>query len=181
MTMHSRLDEASRRSCCDDDVAGHGLVLDHKGDDHPGPREAVLCAVCAPAPRRPQRGGRCRFSSLIKGWVTGAGSASAFGCADALPATPCAILDRSGEYGRDVAQLGRALDWGSRGRGFKSRRPDQRRPVASLGVNPGLWPVCWSPASDQRGERLGVLGPLGDHSCPNLMGPHAVEHRLGDR
>ena len=25
---------------------------------------------------------------------------------------------------RDVAQLGRALDWGSRGRGFKSRRPD---------------------------------------------------------
>jgi hypothetical protein len=25
---------------------------------------------------------------------------------------------------RDVAQLGSALDWGSRGRGFKSRRPD---------------------------------------------------------
>ena len=30
---------------------------------------------------------------------------------------------------RDVAQLGRALDWGSRGRGFKSRRPDQGSPT----------------------------------------------------
>jgi hypothetical protein len=28
---------------------------------------------------------------------------------------------------RDVAQLGRALDWGARGRGFKSRRPDEDR------------------------------------------------------
>jgi hypothetical protein len=30
---------------------------------------------------------------------------------------------------RDVAQFGSALDWGSRGRGFKSRRPDQNLPV----------------------------------------------------
>jgi hypothetical protein len=36
---------ASRRSCCDDDVVGHGLVLDlTQGDDDPGP-EALLCAV----------------------------------------------------------------------------------------------------------------------------------------
>jgi hypothetical protein len=27
---------------------------------------------------------------------------------------------------RAVAQLGRALEWGSRGRGFESRRPDHR-------------------------------------------------------
>jgi hypothetical protein len=36
------------------------------------------------------------------------------------PARPLA-----GEWFRDVAQLGSALDWGSRGRGFESRRPDQ--------------------------------------------------------
>src|SRR5690606_11073152 len=29
---------------------------------------------------------------------------------------------------RAVAQLGSALDWGSRGRGFKSRQPDSRNP-----------------------------------------------------
>jgi hypothetical protein len=28
--------------------------------------------------------------------------------------------------GRDVAQFGSALDWGSRGRRFKSGRPDQK-------------------------------------------------------
>ena len=28
---------------------------------------------------------------------------------------------------RAVAQLGSALEWGSRGRGFKSRRPDSRK------------------------------------------------------
>ena len=33
---------------------------------------------------------------------------------------------------RDVAQLGRALDWGSRGRGFKSRRPDQNMQVRGV-------------------------------------------------
>src|SRR5699024_175173 len=30
---------------------------------------------------------------------------------------------------RDVAQFGSALDWGSRGRGFKSRRPDTEAAV----------------------------------------------------
>jgi hypothetical protein len=32
--------------------------------------------------------------------------------------------DQAGRQCRDVAQFGSALDWGSRGRGFKSRRPD---------------------------------------------------------
>jgi hypothetical protein len=31
--------------------------------------------------------------------------------------------------GRDVAQFGSALDWGSRGRRFKSGRPDQGLPA----------------------------------------------------
>jgi hypothetical protein len=49
-------------------------------------------------------------------------------------AMPCATLYRPPRaYGsmrrRDVAQLGSALDWGSRGRGFKSRRPDQNGQV----------------------------------------------------
>ena len=33
---------------------------------------------------------------------------------------------------RTVAQLGSALDWGSRGRGFKSRQPDGEARVGSL-------------------------------------------------
>ena len=35
---------------------------------------------------------------------------------------------------RAVAQLGSALDWGSRGRGFKSRQPDQRAARVVLAV-----------------------------------------------
>ena len=35
------------------------------------------------------------------------------------------VLGRSSEH-RDVAQLGSALDWGSRGREFESRRPDRK-------------------------------------------------------
>ncbi len=34
---------------------------------------------------------------------------------------------------RAVAQLGSALDWGSRGRGFKSRQPDQQKPLHRKG------------------------------------------------
>lgn len=34
------------------------------------------------------------------------------------------VLDLIGNV-RAVAQLGSALEWGSRGRGFKSRQPDQ--------------------------------------------------------
>ena len=34
---------------------------------------------------------------------------------------------------RAVAQLGSALDWGSRGRGFESRRPDQDAPEHQVG------------------------------------------------
>ena len=30
---------------------------------------------------------------------------------------------------RAVAQLGSALDWGSRGRGFESRQPDKKTPA----------------------------------------------------
>ena len=36
----------------------------------------------------------------------------------------CAIVVGSVMDGRDVAQFGSALDWGSRGRRFKSGRPD---------------------------------------------------------
>src|SRR5215813_770659 len=36
----------------------------------------------------------------------------------------CAIVIGSVMDGRDVAQFGSALDWGSRGRRFKSGRPD---------------------------------------------------------
>ncbi len=45
------------------------------------------------------------------------------------------LLGTSRQHGnavRDVAQLGRALDWGSRGRGFKSRRPDEKPQVDGL-------------------------------------------------
>jgi hypothetical protein len=41
---------------------------------------------------------------------------------NALSAPHLAVLPR-----RAVAQLGSALEWGSRGRGFESRRPDQLR------------------------------------------------------
>src|SRR6201992_459793 len=44
---------------------------------------------------------------------------------------------------RDVAQLGRALDWGSRGRGFKSRRPDWSEGF-DLPLD-GLWEPTWEP------------------------------------
>src|SRR6266508_4247062 len=37
----------------------------------------------------------------------------------------CYAVPAAGQ--RDVAQLGSALDWGSRGRGFESRRPDSVR------------------------------------------------------
>src|SRR3954452_1792429 len=43
------------------------------------------------------------------------------------PALAAGYLARVGEYcaaSRAVAQLGSALEWGSRGRGFESRRPD---------------------------------------------------------
>ena len=50
---------------------------------------------------------------------------------------------------RDVAQLGRALDWGSRGRGFKSRRPDWsegfRAPLFDLREPTGEPMELWFP------------------------------------
>src|SRR5229473_2770300 len=66
--------------------------------------------------------------------------------------------------GRDVAQFGSALDWGSRGRRFKSGRPDAgQRPV------PGSWDwpfgVNGSPNGSAVGPRLAA--GLGD-------GPNAV-------
>jgi hypothetical protein len=44
---------------------------------------------------------------------------------------------------RGVAQLGSALDWGSSGRGFKSRLPDQSRSLRSRasGFGKGPHPV----------------------------------------
>ncbi len=44
----------------------------------------------------------------------------------AFPSAPCSLGDRS------VAQLGSALDWGSRGRGFKSRRSDLSEVVLGI-------------------------------------------------
>jgi putative endonuclease len=46
---------------------------------------------------------------------------------------PAGYLPLLGEYFADkpraVAQLGSALEWGSRGRGFESRRPDDSRDI----------------------------------------------------
>ncbi len=39
----------------------------------------------------------------------------------------CAIIVRSQKRHPGVAQFGSALEWGSRGRGFDSRRSDQNR------------------------------------------------------
>src|SRR5690606_35903738 len=44
-------------------------------------------------------------------------------------ATVKAVGASGSDRHRDVAQFGSALDWGSRGRGFKSRRPDRRHGV----------------------------------------------------
>src|SRR5690625_701036 len=50
------------------------------------------------------------------------GSRLSHGCGKVLAT---ALLGALMQYSRDVAQFGSALDWGSRGRGFKSRRPDR--------------------------------------------------------
>ena len=70
----------------------------------------------------------------------------------------CAIVLGSVEDGRDVAQFGSALDWGSRGRRFKSGRPDQRRPVVRLGISPGQRPASLFAPRGAHGTCLGVLG-----------------------
>src|SRR5918998_3432225 len=65
--------------------------------------------------------------------------------------------------GRDVAQLGSALDWGSRGRRFKSCRPDQQRSPLTLVELPGQRAFCL--VCDGRGVDLDgrLWGPLVDH------------------
>ena len=66
------------------------------------------------------------------------------------PVTLCYYLYSVLMHRRAVAQFGSALDWGSRGRGFKSRRPDQiamipRSKALELFVVPGpLIPICIS-------------------------------------
>ncbi len=60
--------------------------------------------------------------------------------------------ERSRGKSRAVAQLGSALDWGSRGRRFKSCQPDVKA-LVRVGFSPGLRPVrgwfsavpLWSP------------------------------------
>lgn len=62
---------------------------------------------------------------------------------------------------RSVAQPGSALVWGTRGRGFESRRSDHSRPergkvVRSLGSHPDDWPGSsgrYFPARDLRAEQ----------------------------
>src|SRR5215831_19889190 len=49
----------------------------------------------------------------------------------------CAIVIGSVMDGRDVAQFGSALDWGSRGRRFKSGRPDAAHRPADHGERRG--------------------------------------------
>jgi hypothetical protein len=67
----------------------------------------------------------------------------------------CAITRNiRGRRGRDVAQLGSALDWGSRGRRFKSCRPDGRRVFAGGSLR----------------------GPFSYESCPAFGCPHAAVH-----
>lgn len=58
--------------------------------------------------------------SRLSGEHGGPRRGSVGGCAKLIahPTTGC---------GRDVAQFGSALDWGSRGRRFKSCRPDGRK------------------------------------------------------
>ena len=48
------------------------------------------------------------------------------------PVTLCYYLYSVLMHRRAVAQFGSALDWGSRGRGFKSRRPDKVIQVAKV-------------------------------------------------
>jgi hypothetical protein len=52
----------------------------------------------------------------------------------------CAIVLGSVTDGRDVAQFGSALDWGSRGRRFKSGRPDGffERLYPEMGTKPAM-------------------------------------------
>src|SRR5262245_63052607 len=76
--------------------------------------------------------------------------ASAAACPGRREAARCAIVIRSVAGGRDVAQFGSALDWGSRGRRFKSGRPDAGQKVTSRfpGVASWLpwerkWERCW--------------------------------------
>ena len=76
-----------------------------------------------------------------------------------------------GEHFRAVAQLGSALDWGSRGRRFKSCQPDQRfrRSEAVLREGGGLC-AFFRPPSDSsfdssswpRAERGHCLGPVAE-------------------
>ena len=44
-----------------------------------------------------------------------------------------------------VAQLGSALDWGSRGRGFKSRHSDQKKPTC---FNKSVFSIISVPLGD---------------------------------
>jgi predicted nucleotide-binding protein len=63
-----------------------------------------------------------------------------------------------------VAQLGRALDWGSRGRGFKSRRPDELVAVADLSGCPGQRPLFLSRSGTLGCAASALWGPLGDQA-----------------
>jgi hypothetical protein len=49
----------------------------------------------------------------------------------------------TGRRQRDVAQLGSALDWGSRGRGFESRRPDTDEALTSGNADQGFDVSRW--------------------------------------
>src|SRR5439155_22743602 len=79
---------------------------------------------------------------------------------------------------RDVAQSGSALQWGCRGRGFKSRRPDScwadLRVGLVVGTRPSTFPesACvlspcfpFSPAS--RAARADTLAPAPGASAPS--------------
>ncbi len=78
---------------------------------------------------------------------------------DEIPQISCQGLLPSvniGDRCRDVAQLGSALLWGSRGRGFESRRSDKAEKLGSVGF-PRVHPRLGKPTLIVNNRFLEVL------------------------
>ena len=133
------------------------------------PYSAGFCADSVHSP--------CGVSHGLAGGGRDAGAAGAFvGGAIASSAVPGAPDGRFGDP-RDVAQLGSALDWGSRGREFKSRRPDEQ--------TAGQWPVIatvQSPFLHPGTHHTRGQDPLAPFGCRSSAAGHQVRtHRCGGR
>src|SRR5262249_22365317 len=97
----------------------------------------------------------------------------------------CAIVIGSVMDGRDVAQFGSALDWGSRGRRFKSGRPDpktQGREVRGVqtGPSPDLREPLREPPALSRSRRLPEDLVHGRRALGQRRPDLVPVHRLGD-